>query len=296
MVLTMGGGNREEKENEKEKWSLTIFLSHSLFPPCPISSALVNKYGCRPVTIAGAILGGTCMMLSRFANSISILYITIGLGTGMGFGLIYLPAIVSVTCYFEKYRSLATGIAVCGSGLGTFVFAPITKFLINEFGWKDSMLIIGASILICIVFGMMFRPLEPIRKTDVLLKDEDKTEMVEMKSPKTNGVTVCTPTVTTPTEKPANGEAQKRPHSIHLFLNSTPSAPPQANGFLSVPNSKTADSRLALSQPHLLGINDHYKKHWGSQMLRPTRSGIMYRKDILYHGSVSQLPHMDRNR
>lgn len=37
----------------------------------------------------------------------------------MGFGLIYLPAIVSVTMYFEKYRSLATGIAVCGSGFGT---------------------------------------------------------------------------------------------------------------------------------------------------------------------------------
>ncbi|XP_039281070.1 monocarboxylate transporter 13 [Nilaparvata lugens] len=259
----------------------------------PISSALVNKYGCRPVTIAGAILGGTCMMVSRFANSISLLYITIGLGTGLGFGLIYLPAIVSVTCYFEKYRSLATGIAVCGSGLGTFVFAPIIKTLIIEFGWKDSMLIIGASILICILFGIMFRPLEPVRKTDVLLKGEEKsTEMVEMRA-KTNGVAV--PNLSTPTEK-TNGEAQKRPHSIHLFLNSTPSAPPQANGFLAVPNSKTPDSRLALSQPHLLGTNEHYKKHWGSQMLRPTRSGIMYRKDILYHGSVTHLHHMDRNR
>ena len=37
---------------------------------------------------------------------------------GGGLGLIYLPAIVSVTCYFEKKRSFATGIAVCGSGIG----------------------------------------------------------------------------------------------------------------------------------------------------------------------------------
>ena len=37
---------------------------------------------------------------------------------GLGFGLIYVPAIVSVGFYFEKKRSIAMGIAVCGSGLG----------------------------------------------------------------------------------------------------------------------------------------------------------------------------------
>ena len=46
---------------------------------------------------------------------------------GLGFGLIYLPAIVSVSIYFEKKRAFATGIAVCGSGLGTFIMAPVTK-------------------------------------------------------------------------------------------------------------------------------------------------------------------------
>ena len=50
---------------------------------------------------------------------------------GLGFGLIYLPAIVSVTCYFEKKRSFATGIAVCGSGLGTFVFSPLVELLVS---------------------------------------------------------------------------------------------------------------------------------------------------------------------
>lgn len=35
---------------------------------------------------------------------------------GVGFGFIYLPAIVTVGYYFEKKRAFATGIAVCGSG------------------------------------------------------------------------------------------------------------------------------------------------------------------------------------
>ena len=42
--------------------------------------------------------------------------------SGIGFGLIYLPAVVCVGYYFESKRALATGIAVCGSGVGTFVF------------------------------------------------------------------------------------------------------------------------------------------------------------------------------
>ena len=79
------------------------------------------------VTIAGAILASSGMALSAAAESIVILYFTVGVLTGLGFGLIYLPAIVSVSIYFEKKRAFATGIAVCGSGLGTFIFAPLTK-------------------------------------------------------------------------------------------------------------------------------------------------------------------------
>lgn len=47
----------------------------------------------------------------------------------MGFGLMYLPAIVIVGFYFEQKRALATGLAVCGSGIGTFLFAPFGKYV-----------------------------------------------------------------------------------------------------------------------------------------------------------------------
>ena len=36
--------------------------------------------------------------------------------SGIGFGWIYLPAIVTVGYYFDTKRAFATGIAVCGSG------------------------------------------------------------------------------------------------------------------------------------------------------------------------------------
>ncbi|GBP31160.1 Monocarboxylate transporter 9 [Eumeta japonica] len=132
--------------------------------PGPISSSFVNRWGCRAVTVAGALLSAVCVTASAFAQNVLTLIFTIGVCTGFGFGLIYLPAIVSVTVWFEQYRSLATGIAVCGSGLGTFLFAPLTSALINNYGWRGSMAIMGAIVLNCVVFGLMFKPVpEPPR-------------------------------------------------------------------------------------------------------------------------------------
>ncbi|CAK9831475.1 Monocarboxylate transporter 5 [Anthophora retusa] len=148
-------------------WIASILVGVTLCSG-PISSLFVNKFGCRAVTIAGSILASACLLASMWARSIVTLYFSIGIGTGLGFGLIYLPAIVSVTCYFEKYRSLATGIAVCGSGLGTLIFAPCLDYLIAIYGWRGTMLICSGIVLNCTVLGTLFRPLEtnkPIKRS-----------------------------------------------------------------------------------------------------------------------------------
>ena len=75
----------------------------------------------------------------------------------------YLPSIVMVGHYFDKKRALATGIAVCGSGTGTFVFAPLGTFLVSQYGWKGANVIFGAIIFHGVVFGAIFRPLDPAR-------------------------------------------------------------------------------------------------------------------------------------
>ena len=51
-------------------------------PTGPIVSWLVNKYGCRTVTIAGAIVSSLGLGVSIFATNVLVLYITIGLVAG----------------------------------------------------------------------------------------------------------------------------------------------------------------------------------------------------------------------
>lgn len=53
-----------------------------LIPAGPIAGILVNKFGCRLVTIAGAVLASASLFVSIYAPNVQTLYVTIGLGAG----------------------------------------------------------------------------------------------------------------------------------------------------------------------------------------------------------------------
>ncbi|XP_031773343.1 monocarboxylate transporter 12 [Apis florea] len=173
-------------------WIASILVGVTLSSG-PISGWFVNKFGCRIVAIAGSVIASMCLVMSMWARNIMTLYFSIGIGTGLGFGCIYLPAIVSVTCYFEKYRSLATGIAVCGSGLGTLIFAPFLDYLVSIYGWRGTFLICAGIILNCIVLGALFRPLEMNKEKkknfkenklcSVSFRKENKTDIKSLSQP-----------------------------------------------------------------------------------------------------------------
>ena len=110
---------------------MVIYIEYFICSAGPIVGGLVNKFGCRPVCIAGGLVASVSLILSTFAYNVPLLMLTYGLMGGFGFAMVYLPSVVSVGYYFEKRRALATGIAVCGSGVGCFVFAPLANFLLE---------------------------------------------------------------------------------------------------------------------------------------------------------------------
>ncbi|XP_052856319.1 monocarboxylate transporter 12 [Drosophila gunungcola] len=289
-------------------WIASIMVGVT-FSSGPISSSFVNRYGCRAVTIAGAILAASCIIVSMFAQNVLTLIITIGFGTGLGFGLIYLPAIVSVTQYFEARRSLATGIAVCGSGFGTFVFAPLTEYLIGNYGWRGAMLIIGGIVLNCIIFGAMFRPLE-------LEAPPQNTPPNTPSTPKLGKKSAIIDQNTTPaeleplkilpkdqylqlpqrTDTPISGGGGALCRSNSVGHNLKPSLNNNLNGAL---NGQTV---TLVTPPQAVAkstSNDDIARKCHSQLqLTPLRdahrersaSGTMYRPDALYQGSLHNLP------
>lgn len=107
------------------------------------------------MTMIGGIIGCSGFVLSAFSNSVEVLFITFGVISGLGLGVIYVSAVVSIAFWFESKRTFATGIGASGTGLGTFVYAPFTHWLIETYGWRGATLILGGTLLNFCVFGAL---------------------------------------------------------------------------------------------------------------------------------------------
>lgn len=143
----------------KTAWIGSIFMASPLLSG-PIASYLTDRYGCRKVTIVGSITAAIGFLLSAVSNSMEMLFITFGVIAGVGLSLCYVAAVVIVAYYFDKRRSFATGISVCGSGIGTFIFPPIIQYLIAEYGWRGCTVLLAGIFLNMCFCGMLMRDLE----------------------------------------------------------------------------------------------------------------------------------------
>ncbi|XP_035212567.1 monocarboxylate transporter 12-like [Stegodyphus dumicola] len=151
------------ESNGATSWVLSI-MNAMTFCVGPLASGLTKQFGCRAVTITGALLAAFGLIISIFAPCVTFLYFSIGICAGAGIGFMYFTVIVCVASYFEEKRALATGISVCGASIGLFLLAPLTEWIVRLFGWQGGMLITAGITLNCCIFGAFFRPLKKKNK------------------------------------------------------------------------------------------------------------------------------------
>lgn len=144
------------ESKSKTSWIGSLFMAVPLLSG-PIGSSLVDRYGCRTMTIIGGIVSGIGFTMSAFVNSIELMYTTFGVIAGLGLGLCYVTAVVSIAYWFDKKRALATGLGACGTGIGTFVYAPMTQYFIEEYGWRGTVLLLAGTFFNMCVCGAVMR-------------------------------------------------------------------------------------------------------------------------------------------
>lgn len=64
-----------------------------------------------------------------------------------------------VGCYFRRRKALAYGIAMSGSGIGTFILAPAVQLLIELYSWRGALLVLSAFVANLCVCGALLRPI-----------------------------------------------------------------------------------------------------------------------------------------
>jgi MFS transporter, OFA family, oxalate/formate antiporter len=108
-----------------------------------VSGPLADRWGSRPMAVAGMILVATGLALASAARTLTEVYLAYGLGVGLGVGFSYVPALGAVQRWFALRRGFASGLAVSGIGVGTLVMPLLASALIEDLGWRGTYLVLG---------------------------------------------------------------------------------------------------------------------------------------------------------
>ncbi|MFC3165127.1 MFS transporter [Ciceribacter thiooxidans] len=116
----------------------------------PFFGAMADKYGTGRVLTLSGVLYAVGLTVMAHASSPVWLHIGGGLLVGFAvasgsFGIVLSAFARNVT---PEQRSFAFGIGTAAGSAGMFLFAPLSQALISNFGWSDSLVWLGALMLI----------------------------------------------------------------------------------------------------------------------------------------------------
>jgi MFS family permease len=105
--------------------------------------ALNDRYGTRPVVLAGSVLLGLGLVLASRATSQTGFLLTYGLIVGVAAGSFFAPMIAAVMGWFERHRSLAVSLVSVGVGVAPMTISPFAAWLVTWTDWRSAQLTIG---------------------------------------------------------------------------------------------------------------------------------------------------------
>nr|XP_002739231.1 PREDICTED: monocarboxylate transporter 12-like [Saccoglossus kowalevskii] len=124
----------------------------------PVANIAAKKFGCRSVVLFGGVLSSAGYIISSFATSIYFLYFSIGILVGVSYGLIFGPSVSFLGQYFQRRHAMVNGIAYSGVAFGIIVLSPLFQRLIEVYGWRGSLMVLGGMNLNICVSAALFRP------------------------------------------------------------------------------------------------------------------------------------------
>src|SRR5271170_6912820 len=126
----------------------------------PVEGYLVDRFGPRPVVIAGAILVAIAWSINSVADSLSLLYLGAALG-GIGTGSVYGTCVGNALKWFPGRRGLAAGITASGFGAGAAITIGPIRSMIEASGFESAFLTFGliqGGIVFVLAWGLLRAP------------------------------------------------------------------------------------------------------------------------------------------
>jgi MFS transporter, OFA family, oxalate/formate antiporter len=128
----------------------------------PVEGYLVDRFGPRPVVIAGGLLVAIAWVMNSFADSLPMLYLAAAVG-GVGTGCVYGTCVGNALKWFPGRRGLAAGFTAAGFGAGAALTVIPISHMITSAGYQHAFFVFGllqGAIVVIMGLGLLVPPLQ----------------------------------------------------------------------------------------------------------------------------------------
>jgi MFS family permease len=118
--------------------------------------ALNDRYGTRPVVLAGAVLLGLGLVLASRATTPLQFLLAYGVIVGLSAGSFVVPMMTAVTAWLPNNRSIAVSLVSAGIGVAPMTISPLAAWLLTNHDWRSAQLIIGLLVWVLLIPAALF--------------------------------------------------------------------------------------------------------------------------------------------
>jgi MFS family permease len=158
-----------------------------------VMGGLTDRFGPRAVLSIGAVLIGGGYLLTSQTQTIWELYLFYGVLVGAGLGGTFVPLTSATARWFVKRRGVMTGFVTSGVGIGALVGPIVANWLISNYNWRRSYLVLGAVVLVGVLIAAQFLRRPPTIRSH---PEAAENQTASMPQPIAHGLTlvesVCT--------------------------------------------------------------------------------------------------------
>lgn len=127
----------------------------------PVVGHLLDRFGTKKISLFGSLSLVAGLFLSSQVTALWQLYICFGLVLAVGFtftGMV--PHVFLISEWFSSNRATAIGIVYAGTGLGILLLAPLSEWLISNYGWARTFEIFALLVLVSLLplVGLFYLP------------------------------------------------------------------------------------------------------------------------------------------
>ena len=127
-------------------------LEFSTALAAPMYGYLIDRFGSRTIVLVSTALLALLVMSMRFMSGavwqLYLIFAIIPFLTGGSSPVGYARLVVAS---FDRARGLALGLVMAGAGIGGAIMPLCAQFLIKEFGWRNSYLVLGGATMLLAV-------------------------------------------------------------------------------------------------------------------------------------------------